>query len=195
MDRAVELELVRRLREGDAEAFDVVHEAFNVRLFNFLARISNRRDVAEDLLEEVWMRLVSHAHRLRPDTQIGPWLYTVARHLHTSYRRSRQIEDGHAAGLVGLWPSGSPVRSPLEVAEASEARRRVATALAALPLQAREVLVLVEVEGLRPSEAAAVCGISAEALRQRLSRARVLLARQLTASEPLRQGSLREVTT
>ena len=49
MDRDVELQLVERLRVGDPDAFDVVHAAFNGRLYNFLARLSNRRDVAEDL--------------------------------------------------------------------------------------------------------------------------------------------------
>ena len=64
MDRDVELQLVERLRVGDPDAFDVVHAAFNGRLYNFLARLSNRREVAEDLLEETWLRLVVHARRL-----------------------------------------------------------------------------------------------------------------------------------
>ena len=55
MDRELELQLVDRLRTGDPAAFDAVHEAFNGRLYNFLARLSNRRDVAEDLLEETYV--------------------------------------------------------------------------------------------------------------------------------------------
>jgi len=96
MDRECELQLVGRLRTGDPAAFDAVHDAFNGRLFNFLARLSNRREIAEDLLEETWLRLVTHARRLRPDTRLGPWLFTVARHVHASYCRSRLLEDSHA---------------------------------------------------------------------------------------------------
>ena len=55
---------------GDPRAFDAVHDAFNGRLYNFLARLSNRSDAAEDLLEETWLRLVKHARRLRPDTRL-----------------------------------------------------------------------------------------------------------------------------
>jgi DNA-directed RNA polymerase specialized sigma24 family protein len=44
-----------RLRRGDSDAFDDVHGAFNTRLFTFLVRLSRRRDVAEDLLEETWL--------------------------------------------------------------------------------------------------------------------------------------------
>ena len=106
--RESELALVARLRAGDPDAFDLVYDGFNTRLFNFLARLSRRREIAEDLLEETWLRLVARAAELRPDTQLGPWLFTVARNLHTSYCRSRMLEDSHAVGLIGLWPSGSP---------------------------------------------------------------------------------------
>src|SRR5687767_15951473 len=133
MDRESELQLVGRLRTGDPAAFDAVHEAFNGRLYNFLARLSNHRDVAEDLLEETWLRLVRHAGRLRPDTRLGPWLFTVARHLYASYCRSRVVEDSHADGLLGLWPHGRADPSPFDALEASESGRRLATALASLP--------------------------------------------------------------
>jgi RNA polymerase sigma-70 factor (ECF subfamily) len=195
MDRETELQLVVRLRAGDPAAFDVVHGAFNVRLYNFLARLSNRRDVAEDLLEETWLRLVKHAGRLRPDTRLGPWLFTVARHVHASHCRSRLLEDAHAAGLMGLWPHGRPGPSPFEVVEASETERRLATALASLPLAYREALLLVGVEELRHSEAAEICGVTAEAMRQRVSRARALLARRLTDAEVPVLASLKEITT
>lgn len=178
MDRETELALVGRLRDGDVEAFDVVHAAFNGRLFNFLARLSRRRDVAEDLLEETWLRLVANAHRLRPDTQLGPWLFTVARNLHASYCRSRMLEDSHA-GLLALWPFNPARSSPFEEAAANELDRRIEAALAAMPAHYREVLLLVGVEGLQPADAAIVCGLAPEALRQRLSRARAMLAKAL----------------
>ena len=173
----------------------MVHDAFNGRLFNFLARLSNKRDVAEDLLEETWLRLVKHARRLRPDTRLGPWLFTVARHVHASYCRSRLLEDSHGAGLMGLWPHGRPGPSPFEALEASETGRRVATALASLPLGYREALLLVLVQGLRHSEAAEICGVTTEAMRQRVSRGRALLARRLTDSEAPVLASLKEITT
>jgi RNA polymerase sigma-70 factor (ECF subfamily) len=179
MDRETELALVGRLRDGDADAFDAVHAEFNGRLFSFLARLSRRHDVAEDLLEETWLRLAAHARRLRPDTRLGPWLFTVARNLHVSYCRSRLLEDSQAASLLALWPF-NPVRSsPFEETAANELERRVEAAIAALPASLREALLLVGVEGLQPSEAADVCGVTPEAMRQRLSRARAMLARAL----------------
>jgi RNA polymerase sigma-70 factor (ECF subfamily) len=192
MDRDTELTLVAGLRDGDAAAFDAVHEAFEARLFTFLLRLCRRRDVAEDLLEDTWLRLVKHARRLRPDTRLAPWLFTVARHLHVSYVRSRVLEDSAGAGLMALWPFSVERSSPFEVAVANEVQRRIERALASMPAASREVLLLVAVAGLDQADAAAVCRIRPEALRQRLSRARALLARAL-ADVPSAARVLKEV--
>lgn len=181
MDRESELDLVARLRASDHQAFDVVHAAFNARLFNFLVRLSRRREVAEDLLEEAWLRFVDRAPRLRPDTQLGPFLFTVARNLYITYIRSRQLEDSVGAESIGLWPLGTAGPSPFDVTVASETGLRLDAAIATLPVPYREALLLVAVEGMRPAEAAIVCGVSGEAMRQRLSRARALLAQRLDA--------------
>ncbi|MGH9256460.1 MAG: RNA polymerase sigma factor [Vicinamibacterales bacterium] len=179
MDRDTELALVERLRQGDADAFDAVHAAFNRPVFTFLIRLSRRRDVAEDLLEETWLRFVKHARRLRADTRLGPWLFTVARNLHVTYHRSRALEDSAAASLMALWPFNPERSSPFEAAAASELERRIERALAAMPAVSREVLLLVGVAGLDHSDAADVCGVTPEALRQRLHRAREALSQAL----------------
>jgi len=181
VERESELALIARLRRGDATAFDEVYAAYRPRLFGFLLRLTRRREVAEDLLEETWLRAVSHAGRLSPDTRLGPWLFTVARNLFWSHCRSRQVEAAGAAQLIGLWPTPAPPPSPFEEAASGELEARVFRALATLPPLHREVLLLVGVEGLTPAEAAGVCQVSPEALRKRLSRARALLSAALDA--------------
>ena len=195
MNRETELALVAGLRAGAPDAFEAAHAAYHARLYNFLARLSRRRDVAEDLLEEAWLRLIANASRLAPDTRLARWLYTVARNLFYSYCRSRAMDEESAASLIGLWPGGTPPPSPFEEAAAEELERRVERALAGLPATYREVLLLVGVEGLSPSEAARVCGVSSEALRQRLSRARAMLARELKPAPVQRAALAAEVTT
>jgi RNA polymerase sigma-70 factor (ECF subfamily) len=195
MDHLIEAALVSRLQAGDTAAFDEIHAALNGRLFTFLLRLSRRREVAEDLLEETWLRLVTHAKRLQPETRLAPWLFTVARNLHVSYLRSRMLEESHAPGLVGLWASGSSQPSPFEETATNETERRVEAAIASLPSIYREVLLLVGVEGFRPAEAAEICGVSPEALRQRLSRARALAMERLKSPSEAKVAALREVTT
>ncbi|HXW05069.1 MAG TPA: RNA polymerase sigma factor [Vicinamibacterales bacterium] len=138
-----------------------------------------RRDVAEDLLEETWLRLVKHARRLRPDTRLAPWLFTVARRLHVSHVRSRILEDSAIAGLMTLWPVGTECASPFAAVAVDELQRRIERALAAMPAASREVLLLIGVAGLDQAEAAQICSVTPEALRQRLSRARASLGRAL----------------
>ena len=182
VDADSDRDLITRLRAGDPGAFDEVHGRFHARLFGFLVRLARSREVAEDLLAETWLRLLARGAGLRPDTQIGAWLFTVARNLYVSYCRSRFLETGHADDLLGLWPSGCHQPSPLEETAASETERRIEAALAALPAAYREVLLLVGVEGLLPAEAAAICGVTPEALRQRLHRARTMLSHRLAPS-------------
>ena len=193
VDRDSAPALVARLRAGDPDAIVEAHRAFNARLFNFLARLSRNRDVAGDLVEETWLRLVTHAPQLRPDTELGAWLFTVARNLYISYCRSRSIETDHAADLLGLWPSGTQHVSPFEETAANQTERRIEAALASLPAIHREVLLLVGVEGLQPHEAAAICGVTPQALRQRLHRARTLLAERLDTSAQPAPAKVREV--
>ena len=195
MLREFELALVARLKAADADAFDVVHAAFNTRLFNFLARLSRRRDVAEDLLEETWLRFVDVLPRLHDDTRLAPLLFKIARNLHVSYCRSRAIEDQHAPGMMGLWPSGSAAPSPFDATVARETGERLDAALAALPAIYREALLLIAIDEMKPAEAAAVCGISPEAMRQRISRARAMLARHLDQGDAAVTLSLKAITT
>jgi len=68
MEREREVALVGRLRAGDVTAFDEIFDAFNQRLLSFLTRMAKNRSVAEDLLEETWLRLVAGGEGLRVDT-------------------------------------------------------------------------------------------------------------------------------
>jgi RNA polymerase sigma factor (sigma-70 family) len=187
VEREIELRLVSRLKEGDGAAFEAIYDAFRPRVFSFLVRLSRRRDVAEDLIEETWLRLVAHAANLRGDTRLGPWLFTVARNLHASWRRSRALEAERVSEVVPIWPEPARGESPFDVAARSEWERRLEEALARLPLRDREVLLLVGGEGLTPWAAAAVCGVTPVTLRKRLQRARERLAAEMAERrEPVR---------
>ena len=181
MEREIELRLVARLRAGDAAAFEVVYEAFRPRLFSFLVRLSRRRDVAEDLLEETWLRFVVRARDLSADTCLAAWLYTVARNLHASWCRSRALHEERISDLTPSWPAPAPGETPFESMARTETERRLEVALARLTLRDREVLLLVAVDDLTPSEAASALGLTPEALRKRLQRARERLAAQMAA--------------
>lgn len=185
--------LVERLRAGEHAAFDEVYDAYRERLYTFLARLSRSRQVADDLSEELWLRLVTHAGRLRPDTRLAAWLFAVARNLHLSYCRSRASDESLESAAIGMWPSAPAESSPFEAAAANELQWRIEQAIASLPGRYREVLLLVAVEGFSQAEAAVVCEVTPEALRQRLSRARAMVAREVDRIGDAPAAAWREV--
>ena len=194
MERERELALVAQLRAGDLTAFDDIFHAFNHRLLSFLMRMAKNRSVAEDLLEETWLRLVSSGEALRPDTRLGAWLFTVARNLYVSHCRNRAREQSYTGDLSLLWPSGL-AQSPFDLACLNEFEQRLEAALALVPPIYREVLLLVAVEGLRPVDAARICRVSPETLRQRLSRARQLILQLMADAEPFLEAICQEVNS
>jgi RNA polymerase sigma-70 factor (ECF subfamily) len=184
--------LVAALKRGDPAAFDRVYAAYRARVFGFLARMSGSRTLAEDLLQETWLRLARRARELADDTRLGPWLFTVARNLVVSHYRMTLL-DAQRIDQLGLAGAGDAEEiTPFEELAGSEARRRIERALALLPPAYREVVLLVAVERMAPSEAAEVLGLRGDAVRQRLARARGLLAEALE-ERPAARGAARSM--
>ena len=175
--------LVDALRGGDARAFDVIYARYSGRILGFLLRLSGRREVAEDLFQETFCKLARNAARLDADTDLAAWLFRVARNAWVSHRRWSMLD---VSRLVVLAEDALPAAVQTDLLARSDAARRLVqleAALAKLPPASREVLLLVGVEGFEQEQAAAILGISYEALRQRLSRARTQLARRLGMKE------------
>ncbi len=168
------------LRAGSTEAFDQVYARYRPRIFSFLVRLSGQRPLAEDLLQETFLRLARKGRGLAEDTRLGPWLYTVSRNLFLSHRRWMLL-DADRRRALGEGPKNQPL-SPFEAAAGTELQARLERAIDALPLKYREVLLLVAKAQLKPSEAALVLKIKPEAVRQRLARARGMMKAQLEGS-------------
>ena len=170
--------MVERVRRGDPAAFDEVYHRHTPGLFAFLARMCGRPAIAEELLQETWLRFARHARALPADVNLAAWLFTVARNLCRSHQRWR-IAD---LGRLRAWrwaAAGMLAPSPHEAVVAAETERRLEAALVALPAALREMVCLVAVENFSPAEAATIVGVTPEAARQRLHRARTLIGRAL----------------
>ena len=176
-------ELVDRLRRGDASAFDRVYSAYHPRVFSFLLRLSGRRDTAEDLAQETWLKLAKAAPGLREDTTLAPFLFTIARNSFMSHRRWAMLDLSRIVtfGLEAMSVTTEP--TPETHHERARAIALLEAALQQIPLASREVLLLVGVEGMDQEEVARMLGLSYDALRQRLSRARAQLAEKMELIE------------
>jgi RNA polymerase sigma-70 factor (ECF subfamily) len=172
-------DLVERLRRCDRAAFRELYARYAPATFAFLVRLAGRRDAAEDLQQETWLAVARHAARLAPDSDLGAWIFTVARNQFRSWRRRRPEPV-----VAGDAPPPEPERS----APGEPGDHDLERALAALPEMHREVLLLVGVQGLSTEQAAGVLGVRADAARQRLARARAALAEALRGAEPRKRG-------
>ena len=179
MNRHTELALVRALKRGEEAAFDAIYKAHRAKVYSFLLRLGRDKNVAEELLEETWLRLVSRAHTLADDSRILAWLFTVARNLFLSYCRARRMDAARVQELTHFESRRSCDKSPFDATAGNELERKIEAALDQLPFDQREALLLVAIEGFTPSEAAQVCDVRPEAMRQRLSRARATMASKL----------------
>ena len=196
-------ELVAGLARREPWAFTAAYARYRAPIYSFLVRLSGQRQLADDLFQETFLQLARHAVRLRPDTELGAWLFTVARNRYRSHRRTSLLRrlrlqlaaprgdcDGDGGGDSQLAAPPAPL-TPFEHAAHSDLGRRLEQALAQLGEAQREVLLLVGVEGLAQDQAATVLGLTPAALRQRLSRARAELQELLgkdksaEASSPL----------
>lgn len=170
---------IEALREGDARAFESVFRRYRPRVYSFLLRLTGRPALAEDLLQETFLRLARKSCDLRPDTNLSAWLFTVARNLVFDERRRALLSLDRISQWKEWRALDERADTPAEIAAGNETARRLEMALASLPLMWREILLLCGVEGFEPAEAAGILGVSNQTARKRLSRARQALRETL----------------
>ncbi|HEY7375277.1 MAG TPA: sigma-70 family RNA polymerase sigma factor [Polyangia bacterium] len=173
--------LVDRLRRGERAAFRDLYARFAQPSFGFLVRLAGRRDAAEDLHQEVWLSVATHAARLEPDTDLAAWIFTIARNRFRSARRHAAAD----AAAPASDPAALDARGAGPAASDDPGCRDLERALASLPEIHREVLLLAGVEGLDAKQLAGVLAISHDAARQRLARARAALAEALAGTDEI----------
>ena len=134
---------------------------------------------ADDVAQEVLIRMVVQLGRLRRPERIGAWLYAATRHAAADLFRRRRREpsaDADSARLVSSAPG------PQEQRASHELRTLMATLFRALPRRQREVLDLVELQGMTAPEAGGLLGIRAGTVRANLFKARANLRKRLIES-------------
>ena len=186
LSNTLEPALVAALRRGNREAFARVYAAERGRLYGFLLRLCQNRELAADLFQNTWLKLAQSAPSLREDTDVRAWLFAVARNEYRSHCRAQMVDLSRFLAIgreQQTWPAASmPAESNAEI-------ERLEVALAALADSDRELVLLVGVEGLELRQAAEVLGTSYPALRQRLARARERLQQKLSEQADSRQLS------
>jgi RNA polymerase sigma-70 factor (ECF subfamily) len=165
--------LMLRYAQGDAAAFDLLYARHRRGVFRYLLRqVGNRRALAEELFQDIWMNLIGARERYRVEARFTTWLYTLAHNrLVDHYRRQHHHEVALADGGDEDDPPEPPApgtHQPERIAEARQAAARLLGLVEALPALQREVFLLHEEGGLDLDEIAAVTGADREAVKSRL---------------------------
>lgn len=167
--------LLAAYREGDSAAFAKLLERYRGPLFTFLLRSVRERGRAEELYQDVWMRVIERCAEFRGDAKFSTWLYTIARNLSIDHQRKMRFR-GHAsldAAQPGSdQPMGEHLPNPGPSTEAIAlgrlVRQRIVGAVEALPEEQREVFLLRQLQGLAFREIAQVVGVPANTVKSRM---------------------------
>jgi RNA polymerase sigma-70 factor, ECF subfamily len=169
-------DVVLRVARGDRAAFRELVERYQAPLYSFVLRMVRRPAVAEELVQETFVRAYRAAPRYRPDAAVITWLFNIAARLamneaaRAHHRRELAIEPPDV-------PAGAP--DPQEALERKELSAAVEHALAQLPPAQRAAVVLARFEGMSYREIGQVLEVSEGAVDGLLQRARQALARLL----------------
>jgi RNA polymerase sigma-70 factor (ECF subfamily) len=171
-------ELMARVRAGDRDAFGHLVARYGDDLVAYLARLTGSRERAEDLAQEAFLRLYRTVPRYRERGRLAALLYRIATNLlRSEERRDRRWRTLRPALDVHGERPAAP-GAPQRLLQA-ELRRRLAAALAGLPLKLRAPLVLYEIEDWPQREIARALDCREGTVKSRLHRARARLREEL----------------
>ena len=169
-----EAELVALAQKGDQAAYGALVRSHQDRIYRHLLNLTGSREDALELAQEVFIKAWQALPTWRPDAQFHTWVYRIASNAALDVLRRRKVvqfvalEDDYDA------PSQQP--GPEAQLQGRQRLRNLDAALARLPAEQREIILLREVEGLSYDELAAALAIDEGTVKSRLARARVALA-------------------
>ena len=174
--------IARGLRRRDPDLLDRLIEQYQHRLLRYLISLSGNRELAEDLFQETWIRVLERGHQYDGKHEFNTWLYAVARNLTIDYLRKKSLlsldammeDEDHA-------PLDPPDTHPMawEVVQQHEQAERISAAMIGLPAEYREAIVLRFQDGLDLQEIATVIGAPLGTVKSRLYRGLNLLMGRL----------------
>ena len=199
---AEEATLVAELKAGSEEAFSWLITRYHQPIYSLLARTVRDPADAADLTQEVFVKVFRHIGSFHSESSLRTWIYRIALHEGLNkrrwWRRHKQQEVTIELETVDC-ESGEPARlkemlvdpgeSPYEMANHTEARERVESALREVPEPFRTTLILRDIEGFVYEEVAEMLGVNLCTVKSRLVRGRACLRKLLLADNAERNSS------
>ncbi len=149
MNPISDTQLMFAVKEGQIDKLGLLFERHHVVLFNFFLKLTGNRELSDDLVQEVFLRILKYRNTFRGDSKFTSWMYQIARNARVDYYRKRKLE------ILPEEDAREPVsQDPLatEELETNQEAAMVRKALDRLPFKKREVLVLSRFQNLKYEE-------------------------------------------
>jgi len=192
LSRLTDEEVMERFQQEEAEAFDELVRRYQDRLFTFIDQMVRNRALAQDMLQETFIRLWRHKMKYRNIARLSTWIYTIAGNLVRSEMRRQAREP--RVDLEPRDPGDRPVELPHpgppvdQLVHQNMTMERVRAAIDQLPEEFREVIILRELEELSYEEIVEMLRVPLGTVKSRINRARgrlqVLLGQHIKDERP-----------
>lgn len=183
--------LMLRYRDGDVRAFEMLYERHKGPLYRYLLRMCRNPEVANDLFQEVWGKVIASRARYEVRAQFNTFLFRIAHNSAVDhFRRSGRQQASHTEDVADLEETLAGADSERPDAKLSEAQLQAAfrQALQQLPQEQRDVFVLYEETGLSLEEIGKITGVAMETAKSRLRYALTKLRAALRPYESANAG-------
>jgi len=176
-----ELQLIALAKQGDMQAFETLYHLYKSALYRTALAISGDRFLAEEILQEVFLRAYRHLPQMRTDVSAAPWLYRVMVNLTYDLTARRKRGQTVLQKLADWLPS--PVKSPESQLETQELQSMVLKAINQLEIKQRTTLVLFYLQEFSLEEIAEIMNVPVGTVKSRLFYARKKLRHTILADE------------
>jgi RNA polymerase sigma-70 factor (ECF subfamily) len=161
-------QIMQEVRAGNVGKLEALFDRHNRALFRYFVRLTSDRSLSEDLVQDVFFRILKYRHTYQPETSFRAWMYQVGRNvwLDQAARRKGEVALPENAGEIGS--SEMPADRQVLAKQETVLLRR---ALAAMPPEKREVLVMSRYQELKYEEIASVLKCEVGTVKVRVYRA------------------------
>jgi RNA polymerase sigma factor (sigma-70 family) len=164
MTLAPDEDLMLQVRDGAGETLGVLFDRYQTPLFNFYSKLTGDRTLSEDLVQEVFLRILKYRRSYSPGTPFRAWIYQIARNARIDHFRKFPPQ-------TALEPEMLPPVLPTDSAQQQQEVELLQRALQQLPEEKREILLLCRFQELKYEEIAALLGCELNTVRTRIHRA------------------------
>ncbi len=172
-------ELMLRVQKGNLAAFEALYERFHKQLYSFIFRFVKERTLAEDILQETFLRILRDRKTYRKSSHFLAYLFTIGRNLCLDALKKWEKKHVISNQQDYLKTARDIKKGPLDIMEDAEISKTLQKEIDSLPPDQREILVLSKYSGLTYEEIAQIVGSTSTAVKQKAYRALLSLRQKL----------------